>query len=193
MTKTAGIVGSSLSNEERTYTAKICTFERYLEICKEYNIIAVVELKTSAGISNWTESNTPEKSRMPAMMELIKKHDMLNRVIFLSSQELCLNWVKTNGYEYIPCQYLTLKSCANIDTYNIIKKYKFDISFNVRDGIKINDDWINAYKKLGVKLAVFTFEEYATYDEIQYWIDRGVDYVTTDWHELDKLELSKNE
>jgi hypothetical protein len=78
-------------------------------------------------------------------------------------------------------------------TYNIIKKYKFDISFNVRDGIKINDDWINAYKKLGVKLAVFTFEEYATYDEIQYWIDRGVDYVTTDWHELDKLELSKNE
>ena len=193
VTKTAGIVGSSLSNEERTYTAKICTFERYLEICKEYNIIAVVELKTSAGISNWTESNTPEKSRMPAMMELIKKHDMLNRVIFLSSQELCLNWVKTNGYEYIPCQYLTLKSCANIDTYNIIKKYKFDISFNVRDGIKINDDWINAYKKLGVKLAVFTFEEYATYDEIQYWIDRGVDYVTTDWHELDKLELSKNE
>ena len=193
VTKNAGVVGSNLSNEERTYTAKICTFERYLEICKEYNIIAVVELKTSAGISNWTESNTPEKSRMPAMMELIKKHDMLNRVIFLSSQELCLNWVKTNGYDYIPCQYLTLKSCANIDTYNIIKKYKFDISFNVRDGIKINDDWINAYKKLGVKLAVFTFEEYATYEEIQYWIDRGVDYVTTDWHELDKLELSKTE
>ena len=62
-----------------------------------------------------------------------------------------------------------------------------------RDGIKISDEWLEKYRALGCKLAVFTFEEYATYEEIQYWIDRGVDYVTTDWHELDKLELSKNE
>ena len=98
----------------------ISELTRYLEICRQYNITAVIELKTSAGISNWTENNTPEKSRMPAIMELIKKHNMLNRVIFLSSQELCLNWVKTNGYEYIPCQYLTLSSCENENTYNIV-------------------------------------------------------------------------
>ena len=192
VTKSAGIPGKGLSEEERTFTAKICTFERYLEICKEYNIISVIELKTSSGISNWTEANTPDKSRMADLMKIIEKYEMLERVVFLSSQELCLNWVKTNGYEYIPCQYLTLKSCANIDTYNIVKKYNLDISFNVRDGIKISDEWINNYKKLGCKLAVFTFEEYASYEDIQYWIDRGVDYVTTDWHVLDELELPKN-
>lgn len=190
VTKKAGVVETTLTDAQRTYTAKICTFERYLEICKEYNIIAVIELKTSAGISNWTEANAPQTSRMPKIMELIKKHDMLDSVIFLSSQELCLNWVKTNGYEYIPCQYLTLSSCENEKTYNIVKQYKLDISFNVRDGIKISDEWLEKYRELGCKLAVFTFEEWAHYKDIQEWINRGVDFVTTDWHVLEKLDLS---
>ena len=191
--KTGGLVGGHLTEEERTYTSKICTFERYLEICKQYNIIAVIELKTSAGISNWTELNAPQQSKMPQIMELIRKYDMLDRVVFLSSQEQCLNWVKTHGYSYIPCQYLTLSSCENENTYNIVKQYKLDISFNVRDGIKISDAWLAKYRALGCKLAVFTFEEYASYEDIQFWIDRGVDYVTTDWHELDKLDLPKDE
>lgn len=191
--KNAGIVEGNLTDAQRTYTAKICTFERYLEICKQYNIIAIIELKTSAGISNWTEANAPQSSKMPKIMELIKKYDMLENVVFLSSQELCLNWVKTNGYESIPCQYLTLSSCESETTYNIVKKYKLDISFNVRDGIKISDEWLEKYRALGCKLAVFTFEEWASYSDIQTWIDRGVDYVTTDWHSLDKLELPKKD
>lgn len=191
VTKKAGVVEGNLTDKQRTYTAKICTFERYLEICSEYNIIAVVELKTSPGISNWTEANAPQQSRMSKIMDLIKKYDMLDRVVFLSSQELCLNWVKTNGYDYIPCQYLTLSSCENQKTYDIVKKYNLDISFNVRDGIKISDAWLEKYRSLGCKLAVFTFEEWATYKDIQTWIDRGVDFVTTDWHVLDKLELPK--
>ena len=191
--KTGGLVGGHLTDEERTYTAKICTFERYLEICKQYNIVAVIELKTSTGVSNWTELNAPQQSKMSQIMELIKKYDMLDRVVFLSSQEQCLNWVKTHGYSYIPCQYLTLSSCENEKTFNIVKQYNLDISFNVRDGIKISDEWLAKYRDLGCKLAVFTFEEYARYEDIQYWIDRGVDYVTTDWHELDKLNLPKSE
>ena len=189
VTKNKGVVEGNLTEKERTYTAKICTFERYLEICKSHNIIAVIELKTSKGISNWTEANAPKTSRMPEIMKLIKKYDMLDKVVFLSSQELCLNWVKTNGYEYIPCQYLTLSSCENENTYNIVKKYNLDISFNVRDGIKISDEWLQKYRDLGCKLAVFTFEEYASYSDIQTWIDRGADYVTTDWHSLDKLKF----
>lgn len=61
----------------------------------------------------------------------------------------------------------------------------------MRDGIIISDAWLEKYRNLGCKLAVFTFEEWATYKDIQTWIDRGVDFVTTDWHVLDKLELPK--
>lgn len=192
VTKNAGIVEGNLTQEQRTYTAKICTFDRYLEICSKYNIIAIIELKTSPGISNWTEANAPHTSKMSKIMDAIKKYNMLDQVVFLSSQELCLNWVKTNGYDYIPCQYLTLSSCENETTYNIVKKYKLDISFNVRDGITISDEWLEKYRALGCKLAVFTFEEWASYNDIQTWINRGVDFVTTDWHSLDKLELPKS-
>ena len=101
-------------------------------------------------------------------------------------------YAEENGYEYIPCQYLTLSSCENETTYNIVKKYKLDISFNVRDGITISDEWLEKYRALGCKLAVFTFEEWASYNDIQTWINRGVDFVTTDWHSLDKLELPKS-
>ena len=191
VTKSAGIVDGNLNETQRTFTSTICTFERYLEICSLYIIIAVVELKTSSGISNWTEGKAPHLSKMPKIMDLIEKYNMLNNVVFLSSQELCLNWVKTNGYDYIPCQYLTLSSCENQETYDIVKKYNLDISFNVRDGIKISDKWLDKYRELGCKLSVFTFEEWASYKDIQTWIDRGVDFVTTDWHVLDKLKLPK--
>lgn len=40
------------------YTATLCTFERYLEICKEYDLFAVVELKSSAGITNSDQSRS---------------------------------------------------------------------------------------------------------------------------------------
>ena len=192
VTKATGVINGGSDSKKETYTSKICTFERFMEICKEYHVIAIIELKTSKGISNWTELNKPQTSRMPAIMEIIEKYDMLEQVVFLSDQEQCLNWVKTNGYEYIPCQYLTLKSCENEKTYEIVKKYKLDISFNVRDGIQISDEWLEKYRALGCKLAVFTFEQYATYKDIQTWIDRGVDYVTTDWHELDKLNFQNN-
>ena len=88
------------------YTATLCTFERYLEICKEYDLFAVVELKSSAGITN------SDQSRMPALMEIINKKGMLDKTIFLGSQYKCLEWVKSNGYEYIPCQYL-VNSCES--------------------------------------------------------------------------------
>lgn len=192
VTKSKGVIENETLEDTVTYSSTICTLERFLEICKEYHVIAVIELKTSTGISNWTELNAPSTSRMPALMEEIKKCDMLDQVVFLSSQEQCLNWVKTNGYEYIPCQYLTLSSCENEKTYEIVKKYNLDISFNVRDGIKISDEWLKKYRDLGCKLAVFTFEQYATYQDVQKWIDRGVDYITTDWHVLEELDFTDN-
>ena len=171
-----------------TYTAKLCTLKRYLEICKEYNITAVIELKTSAGISNWTEQNRPDTSRMPALIEEIEKAGMINNIIFLTSQYECLAWTRRNGYDFIPCQYL-VSTCEDQTYLNRCIEYKFDISFNVRDGVKNSDEWIKKYKDAGIKIATYTFEQYASYDEVQKWIDKGVDFITTDWHDVSNLYL----
>ena len=185
-----GLAGATVKGDGK-YTAKLCTLERYLEICKEYGVIAVIELKTSTGISNWTELNNSKNSKMPELMKIIEKVGMEKNVILLSNQYMCLAWTRNNGYEYIPCQYL-VSSCENQDYLDTCIKYNLDISMNVRDNTINSDAWIQKYRDAGCKIAVYTFEEYASYNDVQKWIDKGVDYITTDWHDMSKFKYPDN-
>lgn len=178
--------------EGGTYEAKLCSLERYLEICKQYNITAVIELKTSKGISNWTEQHSPQSSRMPDLIKQIEEAGMINNVIFLTSQYECLAWTRRNGYDFIECQYL-VSSCESETYLETCKKYDLDISMNVRDNTKNSDEWLKKYKDAGLKIACYTFEQYATYEDIQREIDRGFDYVTTDWHVMSECDLPELE
>ena len=82
-----------------TYTAKICTADRYLEICKENNAFAIIELKWASGINNNDMSN------FYVLYNLIKKHGMEDRVYILTSMQKSLEYVRTN-YPALKCQFL---------------------------------------------------------------------------------------
>ena len=153
------------------YTATLCTFERYLEICKEYDLFAVVELKSSAGITN------SDQSRMPALMEIINKKGMLDKTIFLGSQYKCLEWVKSNGYDYIPCQYL-VNSCESETIFERCVKWNFDVSFNI--SYSNSEEWIERYHEAGLKVSCYTFSQYSDAKTLQEWINKDVDFVTCD-------------
>ncbi|MBO7078920.1 MAG: Ig-like domain-containing protein, partial [Bacilli bacterium] len=156
-----------------SYTTTICTLERYLEICKEYGMKAVIELKYSNGINNNSQS------RMQALMNEIEKCGMLEEVVFLGSQYNCLIWVKENGYDYIPCQYL-VNSIESADVLNRCNTYDLDISFNV-DGGSNSSDWIMRYIDAGHKVSCWTFSQYSTAETLQKWIDLNlIDYFTCD-------------
>ena len=168
------------------YTTKLCTLEKFLEICKKYNVKAVIELKYSSGISN------SDQSRMQALMDEVEKHDMLDNIILLGSQYQCLIWTRENGYENIPCQYL-VNSCENEEYLNRCIDYNFAISINVTANYSNSDEWLARYKEKGIKISTYTFSQFVDYDEVQEWIDKGVDFVTCDWHQMDKLNLGKEE
>lgn len=164
------------------YTAKLCTLERFLDICKQYGVKAVIELKGSPGISN------SDQSKMPALMKAIEDQDMRDGVIFLASAYNCLIWTRENGYSDIPCQYLV----STLENEAYLKRcidYDLDISTNTTYGGANGDDWIARYKEAGIKISTYTYTQYVDYKEVQKWIDKGVDYVTCDWHSMDKLEL----
>lgn len=189
VTRKSGIPGSNGSVVgDGTYIAKLCTLDTFLEICKKYNIKAVIELKTSTGISNWTEQNNAKNSKMPNLIKKIEEAGMINNVILLSNQYECLIWTRKNGYDFIECQYL-VSCCENQEYLDLCIKYNFDISMNVRDGIKNSDEWLNKYRNAGLKVAAYTFEEYASYETLQSYVDRGFDYLTIDWHDISKLNL----
>ena len=59
-TNTLATVQSKTLTQTRnsvTYTGKICTVDRYLEICRDYNVIPIIELKWASGINNNDMSN----------------------------------------------------------------------------------------------------------------------------------------
>ena len=156
-----------------SYTTTICTLERYLEICKEYGMIAVIELKSSNGITNSSQA------RMQALMNEIEKCGMLEQVVFLGSQYNCLIWVKEHGYDYIPCQYL-VNSIESSDVLNRCNTYDLDISFNV-DGGSNTEEWIMRYIDAGHKVSCWTFSQYSTAETLQKWINLNlIDYFTCD-------------
>ena len=189
--RTAGLPfqnGDAVEGATGKYSSKICTLERYLEICKQYNVTAVIELKSSKGISN------SDQSRMPALMEVIEEADMLENVIFLGSAYNCLIWTRNNGYEYIPCQYLV----SSIESETSLQRcidYNLDISTNTTYGGSNSEEWIAKYKEAGIKISTYTYTQYVDYPQVQEWIDKGVDFLTCDWQLMNKLKLpvSSNE
>lgn len=166
------------------YTTKLCTLEKFLNICKQYNVTAVIELKSSSGITN---SN---QSRMQALMEVIENAKMLEDVIFLGSQYNCLIWTRNNGYEYIPCQYL-VNSCESEEYLQRCIENDLDISINVTGNYSNSEEWIVRYHDAGLKVSTYTYSQYVDYDVVQEWINKEVDFVTCDWHKMENLILPK--
>ena len=81
------------------YTGKLCTVDRFLEICKENNIFPIIELKWATGI------NTGDMSRFPGLYKLIEKHGLVEKTHILTSMQKSLEYVRTN-YPQLQCQYL---------------------------------------------------------------------------------------
>ena len=82
-----------------TYTGKLLTVDRYLEICKENNIFPIIELKWASGINN------NDMSWFPKLYALIQKHDMVDKAYILTSMQKSLEYVRTN-YPALKCQFL---------------------------------------------------------------------------------------
>ena len=95
-------------------------------------------------------------------MEVIKNNDMLYKVMFLASAYNCLIWLRDNGYNDIPCQFL-VGSCENQDYLDMCIRYNFDISINTTYGDYSNSvEWIEKYHAAGLKVSSYTYTQYSS-------------------------------
>ena len=81
------------------YMGKLCTVDRFLEICKDNNIFPIIELKWATGINN------NDMSRFPGLYKLIEKHGLVEEARILTSMQKSLEYVRTN-YPALQCQFL---------------------------------------------------------------------------------------
>ncbi len=165
---------------ENNHTGHVCTLERYLEICKEYGCEAIIEFKGSTpGLSDYSQTRVPE------VLAYVDERIGLENVVFLTSvKKLLIECRKQNAN--VRLQYL-VDSCDSQDVLDFCIKYNCDLSTNVTYGGTNSDEWLVKYHEAGLEISTWTFSK--DYDQVQEWIDKGVEYVTCDWQEMDKLNL----
>jgi len=161
------------------YTGHVCTLERYLEICKTYGCEAIIELKTTTGISDSSQAN------MPTLCDFIKAHGMWDKTIFLTYSKPIMTWIR-NKYKDVGIQYL-VQGGDDDTVFEFCKKYNCMLSVNVTYGQGISDAYIKKYHDAGIKISTWTFS--GKYSQVQEWIDKGVEYVTCDIHVMEQLDL----
>ena len=155
-----------------TYTGKICTVDRYLEICKTYNVIPVVELKYAVGI------NGSDMSNFPGLYALIEKHGLVDKTIILTSMTGALTYVRKN-YPKLKCQYL-----VNYITDNNVSWAKTngcDIStcyyYSSTSGQYLTQPLMDKAKAAGLKVSIWTVNSETDYKK---YAGYGANYVTSD-------------
>lgn len=157
------------TRKEQTYTATICTVDRYLEICKEHQVFPVVELKWATGINN------NDMSLFPSLYALIEKHGLVEEAVILTSMRQSLEYIRTN-YPQLQCQYL--RQTVKDEDVQWCHDWKANISIQHAN---ITKELVKQCDSLGVQVAAWTVNSDSIYNRL---VDLGCDFVTTDYLEV---------
>ena len=148
-----------------TYTGTICTLAEYLDICAEYTVLPLIELKWATGI------NSNDQSGIPTLVQLIEEKGFRDRCVILTSMKPCLEYLRTR-YPDIDLQHLSWKYSR--------KNFKWCKQWNINADIHhsaINRRIIKKYHNAGLKINTWTINNLSTY---QKFAQMGCDFITTD-------------
>ena len=152
-----------------TYTGYICTLDRYMEICRDYNVIPVIELKYTTGITSSDMSNFSK------IYAVIQKYDMQDRTIILGF-ESGLKHVRAN-YPELRCQHLV----NSIDQTKLAnaKNNDWDISscYYVDGSTYVTQALVQQAKDYQRKVSLWTINNASDYAKYAAY---GVNFVTSD-------------
>ena len=157
-----------------TYTGYLTTFERYLDICKEYGCIPVIEFKWATGI------NSNDQSNIPALIKIIEEKGFRNNCYIFTSMKNCLTYVKKN---YPDMEIMLLVYSENFDSsLDWCKTNSAHMGTGV--GSEITKAGVQKYHDAGLLVNAWTINstsDYKTYGNY------GCDFITTDY--LDPADL----
>lgn len=149
-----------------TYTGKICTVAEYLDICKNKNVIPVVELKWTTGINN------NDMTKFPGLAELIEEKGLTDKAIILTSMRNSLEYVRTN-FPALKCQFLCN---SNWETH-----FDWIIQWGLTPSIEAGcfDQYtVKRFHDAGVEVAMWTVNSKANYEQ---YGNMGVAMMTCDY------------
>lgn len=149
-----------------TYTGSICTVAEYLDICKEKNVIPVVELKWTTGINN------NDMSKFPGLAALIEEKGLTDKAIILTSMRNSLEYVRTN-FPALKCQFLCNSNWAT--------HFDWIVQWGLMPSIEagcLDKYTVKKFHDKGLEVAVWTVNSLANY---KLYGEMGVAMITCDY------------
>ena len=157
-----------------TYTGYLTTFERYLDICKQYGCIPVIEFKWADGI------NSNDCSNIPALIKIVEEKGFRNNCYIFTSMQKCLQYVKTN-YPDMEIMYL----CYDTSFDSSLSWCQTnDCNIGPEAGSGVTKAGVQKYHDAGLLVNVWTCNTNSSY---QTYGNYGCDFITTDY--LDPADL----
>ena len=141
------------------YDLRLPSLENYITICKRYEKICVLELK-----SQFTLEETQK------IIELIEKYDYLSNVVFISFHYTDLEHVKALRPNQ-PCQFLTGDNSDALIAK--LKEAGMDIDIHHP---ALTEERVKAMHAAGLKVNCWTVDDPVRGEELASW---GVDFITS--------------
>lgn len=150
------------------YTGKLTTLERYLDICKEYGVIPVIEFKWADGI------NSNDQSNIPALMKIVEAKGFRNNCYIFTSMKNCLTYVKKN---YPDVEIMLLVYSSSFDSsLSWCKTNNCHIGPGV--GSEITKAGVQNYHDAGLLVNAWSINSTSSYKT---YGNYGCDFITTDY------------
>ena len=137
------------------------TLEEYVNICKKYEKIAVLELK---------EAMTEEA--VGKIVDRVEALGYLDKMIFISFDFNNLVYVRRKKHAQA-VQYLIGKTTFTEDAVQRVKEYRFDIDIYYKH---LTEELIREWHEAGIAINCWTVDDPADAEQLAAW---GVDYITT--------------
>lgn len=159
---------------------KVCLFDEYLDVCKEYNCIPIIELKWTNGIYADNDSYDPvtdtftrgNYSNLDGLIEKIYEHNLQDVAYIMTSMMGCLLYVREK-YPNIKLQWLCNARVKEFMEYAGKKGIHLDVEYNA-----VDEEVMECAKKYNQIINIWTLDDETL---LQKYLDLGVDMVTTNW------------
>lgn len=151
------------NNVDKYEDLKICTLDEYLDACKKYHMLAVIEIKG--------KNNTEHYDKI---VDSVKAHGVSAMYISFNADNL----VKMRKLTDAPMMYLVNKMTdESISTAKSIENCGIDFDASKEKNFENDAEIIKKAKAEGLTLGAWTVDDLET---MQRAVDYGVEYITTD-------------
>ena len=173
---TATVLSTQLTQKRDgiTYAGTPCTLSEFLDICNEYNVVPVVEVKVCTNIhSNTKAENEPVFDGIPALINLIDQKGLAEKVVIISFMPGVVDFIHRH-YSDIKVQVLAGDQDGTIDEWVdwcIEHKMDLDVIHSI-----VTKAAVDRMHEAGLKVNAWTVDKVEDFERVK---EAGVDYITT--------------